>query len=227
MSKDTSLPGNAKPTDNPNTALDAVGTFLRQSSPQILIVAVTLAWSIRLLLGGWSYWDALLPLLIVALWPLQEWLIHVFILHGNHQNKFMNAIYGLVAHEHRKHHADPWRLEPVFIPTATFITALPSTVFFWWLVTPTPQLWFTGLATYLTFSLHYEWVHYLAHIRWCPPLSFYERRVRLHRCHHFRNERMWWGVSMVSADRWLGTTADDPREVEISPTRYSLDKAAH
>lgn len=215
----------AHPGDNPATAADAVATFLRQRSPQILVGAVAIAWSLRLVLGGWSYWDLLLPVLIVALWPLQEWLIHVFILHARPRGWFWKAAIGLSAHEHHKHHADPWRLDLVFIPLGTYTTSLPLVVGFWWLVTPNAALWWTGVATYLSLALHYEWVHYLAHIRWCPPLRYYRRRVHLHRCHHFRNERLWWGVSMVGADRWLGTSAD-PQQVAMSPTRFTLGSTA-
>jgi hypothetical protein len=68
-------------------------------------------------------------------------------------------------------------------------------------------------------------VHFLAHIPWCPsgPLlgAYYQRRVREHRYHHFRNENFWWGVSMGLGDRVLGT-APKVEEVGRSGTTSTL-----
>ena len=64
-------------------------------------------------------------------------------------------------------------------------------------------------------------VHYLAHIPWCPDNSYYQRRVREHRWHHFRNENYWWGVSMGLGDRVLGT-APAVEEVGRSGTTSTL-----
>jgi len=110
---------------------------------------------------------------------------------------------------HRRHHADPWNLKWVFIPRHIHFWTVPQVALILWLLWPWKELALTGLTTYLLLGLHYEWVHFLAHIPWCPSRgvvgAYYRRRVREHRYHHFRNENYWWGVSMGLGDRLLRT----------------------
>src|SRR3989344_1502419 len=80
---------------------------------------------------------------------------------------------------------------------------------------PWRALVLTASLAFLLQGLHYEWVHYLAHISWRPRMAYYERRVLEPRWHHFRNERLWWGVSRGLGDRVLGT-APDARDVARS-----------
>jgi hypothetical protein len=51
--------------------------------------------------------------------------------------------------------------------------------------------------------------------------AYYQRRVREHRYHHFRNENYWWGVSMGLGDRLLGT-APQVTETPRSGTTSTL-----
>jgi hypothetical protein len=65
----------------PRTFPDAVRVFFRHGSPRILAALVAAGLAGRLALGGFG-WVDLAPLaVLMAIWPLQEWLIHVFILH--------------------------------------------------------------------------------------------------------------------------------------------------
>lgn len=212
-------PGGHVPGDTPATLRRALGTFLRHPSPRVLLAAVLVAVPLRLAAGGWSPGDALVAALILAAWPVQEWLIHVHILHWHPRRLLGRRMDPAVSRDHRRHHADPWRLDLVFIPMHTYAWTLPLVVGLWWLVMPTLPLTLTALGTYFLLALHYEWTHYLAHIRYCPPLRYYRRRVRQHRLHHFRHERLWWGVSMGGGDR-LFRTAPHPAGVEPSPTRF-------
>lgn len=204
------------PKDVPRTALVAVRVFFSNLSPQIISIAALAAVIWRLSLGGWGLWDALIVAALVAYWPINEWLIHVFMLHYKPVTLFGRKLDFYLPRTHREHHANPWHLPRVFIPRHIFPWVLPVYALILWLV-PDLRLGLTFVAAYLLLGLHYEWCHYLAHIGWCPPLGYYQRRVREHRLHHFRNENYWWGVSMGVADRWFGT-APDPANVDRSLT---------
>jgi sterol desaturase/sphingolipid hydroxylase (fatty acid hydroxylase superfamily) len=72
------------------------------------------------------------------------------------------------------------------------------------LVLPAP-LAATGVATYFCLVLNYEWIHYLIHTSYAPRTWFYRRLWLNHRLHHFKNEQFWYGVTMLTGDRLLGT----------------------
>lgn len=195
------------PKELPRTGSDALRTFLRHTSPRVLIALCAVLVPARLALGEWSLMDVWIALAILAYWPFNEWLIHVFVLHHRPRRILGLRWDYLVAHRHRQHHADPWHLPLVFIPVHVFPASIAALLLLAWLLAPSMPLALTGLSVYLLLSLHYEWCHYLAHIGWCPQGFFghYQRRVREHRLHHFRNEQYWWGVSMGAADRVLRT----------------------
>ena len=174
--------------------------------------------------GGLSAWDLLPPLLILAYWPLNEWLIHVFILHAKPFRLFGRTIDPAIPRKHRAHHRDPWDLELVFIPLQAFAYTLPAVAGLCFLATPTPQLALTALLTYLVLALRYEWVHYIAHTRYTPKSARAQALIRNHRLHHFKNEHYWYGVSMLAADRPL-RTSPDPESVERSDTARTLGVA--
>lgn len=191
--------------DTPGTFGEAIRTFLRQSSPLILAVSFLAAFTYRLTLGDWGGWDLLTMGIILGFWPLQEWLIHVFILHFRPVQLGRWVLDPRNALKHRAHHRDPWRLDLIFIPLFTVIPSIPLHLVLWNTFMPTRALAFTGMSFFLLLSLHYEWVHYIAHIRWRPASAHYQGLVDSHRRHHFKSERHWYGVSMLSGDRLLGT----------------------
>lgn len=197
----------ASPADTPSDAPSALRTFVTHRSPQILIVAALTAWSVRLVHGQWGLVDLWASLALLLAWPLNEWLIHVVILHFRPRHWRGHTLDLAVAHDHRRHHQDPWNLRWVFIPLHVYPWSLPLLLLAGWLVPGTGAA-LSFVAAYLTLALHYEWSHYLAHIQWTPPLRHYQRRVHEHRLHHFRNHHYWWGVSMGSADRWLRTAPE-------------------
>ena len=67
--------------DSPSTLDAALRYFVGRASPRILIAALLAAATARLALGGWTLWDLAPIAILVVVWPLQEWLIHVHILH--------------------------------------------------------------------------------------------------------------------------------------------------
>jgi hypothetical protein len=214
-------PGIARP-GGPETLGEAVPFFLRQASPRILLIGFALAATYRLMLGHWTVWDLLPPAIILAYWPINEWLIHVLILHFRPFPLFGRTVDFRVPRSHRAHHRDPWNLAILFIPIHSFVYSLPLLLGLAWVLTPTPELAATAVAFYVAMSLHYEWVHFLAHTRYAPRTAYYDRVIRNHRLHHFKNEHYWFGVSMSGGDRLL-RTAPRQDEVPISPTTRDLN----
>src|SRR5690606_13704182 len=148
-----------------------------------LVTASAVTLGVRLALDGFSWWDLAIVAGIVAFWPLQEWLIHVFILHYKPITLFGRTIDFPVPRSHRRHHRDPWNIDILFIPSHVFLYAIPLEFFLWITLAPTLELAFTGLATFFLLTLHYEWVHYLVHTRYRPKSWLYDRLWRNHRLH--------------------------------------------
>src|SRR5262249_30498595 len=149
--------------------------FARHGSPRILMLAVAAAAVGRLWVGGWSAWDLIPVAAIVAYWPIQEWLIHVFILHFKPVRVGRWTLHFRVPRKHREHHRDPWNYDILFIPMHSFIYSIPLLGWLWFALTPSPSLAVTGLTVHLLLALHYEWIHFLIHTRVAPRTSFYQR----------------------------------------------------
>src|SRR5688572_22388372 len=97
------------------TRRDAVGEFLAQTSPRLLIAAVVVAAVTRLLRGDWGTADAIGAAVVVAQWPLLEWVLHVFLLHVRPRGPVTNAFDWAIGRSHRQHHASPTYLKVQFI----------------------------------------------------------------------------------------------------------------
>lgn len=206
----------------PRDAGAAIREFLRRPSPQMIALAFLIALATRVWAGHFSWIDAVVALGVWAYFPVNEWLIHVFMLHYKPKKIFGRTIDFYLPTTHRHHHAEPWNLDWVFIPRHIHAMVFPliaaigiAAYVFGGTEIGGPVL--SGLTVYLLLGVHYEWSHYLAHIPWCPNIAYlgayYRRRVREHRWHHFRNENYWWGVSMGMGDRLFGTA---PRVEETS-----------
>jgi hypothetical protein len=211
-----------RPPDTlPRDAGTALRVFMTHPSGWLITLFILAVGGARLWLAPLGWADALIALAIVAYFPFNEWLIHVFMLHYKPRKIFGRTIDFYLPKTHRRHHADPWNLKWVFIPRHIHAWTPVSIAVILFLTWPFKELALTGITVYLILGLHYEWVHFLAHIPWCPPLAYYQRRVREHRYHHFKNENYWWGVSMGLADRVL-RTAPDPESISRSGTNVTL-----
>ena len=211
----------ARLPDLPGTLPDALHEFARHASPRILAALAAGFAAARLAAGGFAVWDLVAAVAVVALWPLQEWLIHVGILHFEPRRVGKRTLDYLVPQMHRAHHRDPWRLELVFIPLPVYLGVPVILAALLWLASPSrPQL-LTLLAVYFALALRYEWIHFLIHTRYPPRSARYRRLWRNHLLHHFKNERYWYGVTTLGGDRLFGTAAD-PDRVATSSTARSL-----
>ena len=199
-----------RPPDTlPRDAKSAWKLFLTHPSPQLIAGFIVIFGAWRVYYGHFTWVDALIALAAVAYFPFNEWLIHVFMLHYKPRMMFGKKIDFYLPVTHRRHHADPWNLKWVFIPRHVHALTLPVNLLILWALWPWKEWVLTYMTVYLVLGLHYEWVHFLAHVPYCPQNgflgSYYQRRVREHRYHHFRNENYWWGVSMGLGDRVLRT----------------------
>src|SRR5262245_10606566 len=212
------------PADTPSDARAALRVFVRHASPRLLLGAFAALAAARVWLGGWSRWDLVPVAAIALLWPFQEWLIHVFVLHARPKRIGRFAFDARVARKHRAHHGDPWNYEILFIPFHAFSYGLPLLALLGFALTHDPQRArpaleraLTALATCLLLAIHYEAVHFLIHTRVAPRGAYYRSLWRNHRLHHFKNEHHWFGVTRLEADRVLGT-APVADGVPASPT---------
>ena len=196
--------------------------FWRHPSPWLLATALAAAVTGRVLAGPGSWWELLVPLGLVAVLPVVEWLVHVFILHWRPRRVAGLTLDPLLARKHRAHHANPREIPLVFIPWQAQLWLAPTWVVVAWLVTPTTTAMFTLLISVYAIKSAYEWTHYLLHSDYRPKSVWYRKIWRHHRLHHYKSEHYWFTVTSAgTADRLFGT-APDPSTVPTSPTVQRL-----
>lgn len=204
------------------TLRDACREFRHYPSPWMLGATFTAAAVARIVFGDWQITDALVPLVMLVLFPLFEWVVHMFVLHWRPRRLGRLTIDSVLARDHRRHHIDPRNVRLIFIPWRALLWALPLAVAIALLAFPRPGLGLTFLVFIMVLGLAYEWSHYLIHSDYKPKTLFYRTIWRNHRQHHFKNEHYWFTVtSSGTADRVLGT-CPDPATVEASPTAKNL-----
>jgi sterol desaturase/sphingolipid hydroxylase (fatty acid hydroxylase superfamily) len=200
----------------------AVAEFVRHPSPWMLSGMVVGGLTARLVVGDWQLSDALLPVVMVALFPAYEWLIHVFVLHWKPRRIGKLTVDSILARDHRRHHADPRDIPLIFIPTRAMYWIMPATVAIAVLAFPRLGLGLTYLVVISAAGLGYEWVHFLVHSDYRPVSRLYRAVWNNHRLHHYKNEHYWFTVtSSGTADRLFGTYPD-PASVPKSATARNL-----
>ncbi|WP_372494410.1 MULTISPECIES: sterol desaturase family protein [Nocardia] len=201
---------------------DAFAVFVRRPSPWIIAGLLAGALAARIAVGDWQLTDALVPLIMLALFPFAEWVIHVCVLHWKPRRIGPLTIDSLLARKHREHHADPRDVPLVFIPWQTFLWLLPALILLALLAFPRPGLGLTFLVALGVLGLNYEWTHYLVHTDYQPTTRLFKAVRRNHRLHHFKNEHYWFTVTTSgTADRVL-RTHPDPATTPNSPTVKTL-----
>ena len=201
---------------------DAACEFWRHPSPWLISATLAVAVTLRLWMGEWSWTDAVVPLVMLTVFPFFEWVVHVCILHWKPRRIAGLRIDSLLARKHREHHVDPRQVALIFIPWPALLWVLPVSVAIALLAFPRTALGLTFLAFLTVLGLCYEWCHYLVHSNYKPKTAAFRAVWRNHRQHHFKNEHFWFTVTSAgTADRVLGTYPD-PAAVETSPTAKNL-----
>jgi len=213
-------PRHGERRSSPSLALEA-GNLLAFPGPRLILALAIAAWCLRLALGDWTGADLLPPLIVLALEPLTEWVIHVFVLHFRPRRLFGRQVDLYVARKHRAHHADPKDRLLVLIPFPVVVRMLVVGALLMWFLIPDHRIALTAMGSSFTMLAIYEWTHHLIHSPYRPKRGWYRYVWRAHRLHHFRNERYWFGVTVHAADHLLGTfPAKD--NVTLSPTARAL-----
>jgi sterol desaturase/sphingolipid hydroxylase (fatty acid hydroxylase superfamily) len=200
----------------------AFGEFVKHPSPWMLFSLAAGGSIARLVAGDWRLSVALLQIIMGALFPVYEWLIHVFILHWRPRRVGPIKLDSILARDHRRHHADPRDIPLIFIPTRAMCWIVPGTVAIAVLAFPRLGLGLTYLVVISAAGLIYEWVHFLIHSDYRPVGKIYRAVWNNHRLHHYKNEHYWFTVtSSGTADRLFGTYPD-PASVPKSNTARNL-----
>jgi hypothetical protein len=211
-----------RPTRKGFTLADAGREFWKHRSPWTIGATFVGALTARIAVGDWQITDALVPMVMLALFPFYEWIVHVFILHWRPKRLGRLTIDPLLAREHRAHHMDPRDIPLIFIPAKSLLWVIPVTVAVALLAFPRLPMGLTYLVFSSVLGLCYEWTHYLIHSDYKPKTRVYRAIWRNHRQHHFKNEHYWFTVtSSGTADRVLGTYPDQATVV-TSPTAKNL-----
>ncbi len=190
--------------------------FFRHGGTALLavgVVALILAW-----LAGAATLSPLEIVLGTLLFYLSEYLMHRFAFHAPpapwaFARKLQHRL-------HYDHHAEPSRLDLLFLPLWFLIPNLAGTAALVALILGVKAVASVLLGVLLA-MLHYEWVHYVAHIPHQPltPLGRWMKQYHLR--HHFISEKLWFGVSNPSLDVVFGTYAR-AKDIERSATTRKL-----
>lgn len=204
------------------TLAEAAREFWRHPTPWLLSTAFVGAVIARVAVGDWQWSDAVLPFVVLAVFPFFEWMIHVFILHWRPRRVAGMMVDPVLARKHREHHADPRVTRLIFIPLQSLAGAFVAAMLVAFVAIPRTGLGLTFLVVLFGIGVVYEWSHYLVHTDYKPKTWFYRTMYRNHRLHHFKNEHYWFAVTTPGlADRVLGTYPD-AQDVPTSPTAKNL-----
>jgi hypothetical protein len=204
--------------------------FMRHFSPRAAASAFVVVLIFRLYLGGFTWHDAIVPVVLIALQPFVEWFIHRYILHLKPMTVFGLRIDLYGARQHRDHHRRPADLDRVLLKPAEIVQflveiAILAPLITWAFVAVTGgdllRVSTTAIALSFLGLYRYEWSHFLIHTPYVPRSRWYRNIWRNHRLHHFKHEDYWMGVSSNLGDRVLGTNPDQAT-IARSPTARTL-----
>ena len=121
---------------------------------------------------------------------------------------------------HYDHHVEPSRLDLLFLPLWFLVPNLVITTGVLALIFGA-EASASALFGIMLAILHYEWVHYVAHIPYQPKTRFGRWLKQYHLRHHFISEKHWFGVSNPTLDHVFGTFSA-PGDVEKTGTTRKL-----
>jgi 4-hydroxysphinganine ceramide fatty acyl 2-hydroxylase len=189
--------------------------FLRHGGVATLVVGVVVE------IAAWLFGVvALQPALILIgalLFYLTEYGMHRFAFHAPPLSwpparKLQHRL-------HYDHHVEPGRLDLLFLPAWFLVPNLAVVTALFALLFGT-QPAFSALLGMMLAILHYEWVHYIAHIPYQPRTRLGRWIKQYHLRHHFISEKHWFGVSNPSLDTVFGTFRGPTAAEKSATTRH-------
>lgn len=198
------------PKPIPRTLRAAATTFFAFGSPRLLLIQLVCALALRPFLGRPTALDGALVLGVIAYWPLQEWVLHRYVLHARPIRLGSLTIETAAARTHRFHHDHPLDFRATLLPTWTIVVLIPIHVAGWSLAVP-PAAACTGIACLGAAALLYEWIHFLTHTAYRPRSAWFGEVKRRHMAHHQRDSQRWFGFVVPKLDDWLGTGGSSSR----------------
>ena len=202
------------------THRQAIREFFSHKSPKALAKIAATSWAARLFLGPPGPRDLVAAAAAIAVWPIQEWVAHKYLLHIEPREIAGIRIDPTFAKAHRDHHAEPRDIEMTLLPPYVIRDSLPFAAGVWLLAFGPSRAAVTGMATYSTMALFYEWTHFIVPTNVKPLTAYGERVRRNHRLHHFRHENYWFAFTLPLIDRLFGT---DPDPETITRSRTAMD----
>jgi len=187
--------------------------FLRHGSNSVLIfTAATIAATAAC---GWFQLSLLWIFAGAGLFYFSEYGTHRFLFHAS-PSRFP-FILRLQHRLHYDHHLEPNRLDLLFLPWWYVVpNFIAVTLIAWELLGGWNAVMALMLGAILAL-LHYEWVHYIAHVPYKPRTRFGRWMKKYHLWHHYKNEHLWFGVSNPTMD-FIYRTYRSPDEAECSTT---------
>jgi hypothetical protein len=196
-----------------------VVTFFRHGSNAALL-ALAVALSAAFAYGPLAF--APLAVVVGALvFFVSEYTTHRFLLHARPREE--PFVLQLQHRLHYDHHRHPGDLRLLFLPLWFVVPVVVLYLAIAFAITGQLGSSASALCGAVLALLYYEWVHYVAHVPFIPRTRFGRWMKKYHLRHHFKNERLWFGVTNPSMDR-LGRTfrrVDEPERSGSSRVLYT------
>jgi hypothetical protein len=160
-----------------------------------------------------------IPLAIgVLLFFQSEYTTHRYLLHAKpSKNEFVHSLQRRL---HYDHHVDPAKLELLFLPPWALFPTVAAYIAIYYAVTRNKDAVASLLMGNLLGLFYYEWVHYVAHVPFKPKTPYGRWIKKYHLWHHFKNEKLWYGVTNPTADYLIGTYVDVADAKKSCSTKY-------
>src|SRR6185437_11092178 len=188
--------------------------FLRHGSVAALVAGVVV--EALAFLFGWIGIKPLLILLGALLFYLSEYGMHRFAFHAPPLS--WPPARRLQHRLHYDHHVEPGRLDLLFLPIWFLVPNLAVATALMELIFGT-EASASALFGMMLAILHYEWVHYVAHIPYQPRTRLGRWIKQYHLRHHFISEKHWFCVSNPSLDGLFGTFRGPDASEKSATTR--------
>ena len=178
-----------------------IAAFVRHGSNAMILAGITAL--LGLAAAGRTHLFVLAAIAGAAAFFVSEYTTHRFLFHAKPSS--VPFVCGLQHRLHYDHHAEPGRLDLLFLPP-WFVLPVALTFFAAYMAAVRRvDVALSLLLGSLCALLYYEWVHYVAHVDFVPKTRFGRWIKKYHLWHHFKNEHLWYGVTNPTMDFAGGT----------------------